>query len=177
MRSVVAINIIIQFYCSRHMVSGRTYSECLDWDECCVFSFTFSPFFFFFFLCMNSNRTWIYCSRTIHVLKNIKNRSFDTIYTFKNYFVTVLSVFNFNDNKLNSNGPQNLQAIGKNKMKVSNCSLFGSVQNNLKSLKDAPESLQKGQVSEANEEEKRKLSLEYNEMLNRGEILWRQIQE
>lgn len=62
-------------------------------------------------------------------------------------------------------------------MKVSNCSLFGSVQNNLKSLKDAPESLQKGQVSEANEEEKRKLSLEYNEMLKRGEILWRQIQE
>lgn len=39
-------------------------------------------------------------------------------------------------------------------MEVSNCSLFGSVQNNLKSLKDAPESLQKGQVSEANEEEK-----------------------
>lgn len=49
-----------------------------------------------------------------------------------------------------------IQAIGKNKMEVSNCSLFGSVQNNLnlKSLKDAPESLQKGQVSEANFEEK-----------------------
>lgn len=28
-----------------------------------------------------------------------------------------------------------------------------------------------------NEEEKKKLSLEYNEMLKRGEILWRQIQE
>ena len=37
----------------------------------------------------------------------IKNRSHDTIHTFKNYFVTVfsVSVFNFNKNKLNPNGP------------------------------------------------------------------------
>ena len=32
---------------------------------------------------------------TVHALKNIKNESHDTIYTFKNYFVTVLSIFSF----------------------------------------------------------------------------------
>ena len=32
---------------------------------------------------------------TVHALKNIKNGSHDTIHTFKNYFTTVLSVFNF----------------------------------------------------------------------------------
>ena len=37
----------------------------------------------------------------------IKNRSHDTIYTFKNYFTTVFSVFNFQfqQNKFYSNGP------------------------------------------------------------------------
>ena len=59
-------------------------------------------FFFFFFLHVNSNLTWIYCLCTVHqclctvhVLKNIKNRSHDTIYTFKNYFATMFSVFSF----------------------------------------------------------------------------------
>ena len=41
---------------------------------------------------------------TIHVLKNIKNGSYDTIYTFKNYFATVFSVFSFSNNKFNPNG-------------------------------------------------------------------------
>ena len=41
---------------------------------------------------------------TVHALKNIKNGSHGTIYTFKNYFATVLSVFSFNNNKLNPNG-------------------------------------------------------------------------
>ena len=36
-----------------------------------------------------------HCAYTIHVLKNIKNGSHDTIYTFKNYFATVFSVFSF----------------------------------------------------------------------------------
>ena len=36
-----------------------------------------------------------YCSCTVYVLKNIKNGSHGTIHTFKNYFVTVLSVFSF----------------------------------------------------------------------------------
>ena len=61
-----------------------------------VFSrLSFLPFFFFFFLRVNSNLTWVYCSCTVYVLKNIKNRSHDTIYTIKNYFVTVFSVFSF----------------------------------------------------------------------------------
>ena len=42
---------------------------------------------------------------TVHVLKNIKNESHDTIHTFKNYFATVFLVFSFNNNKFNSNGP------------------------------------------------------------------------
>ena len=64
----------------------------------------------FFFLRVNSNLTWVHCSRTVqycsctvHVLKNIKNWSHDTIYTFKNYFATVFSVFS--NNKLNPNRP------------------------------------------------------------------------
>ena len=52
-------------------------------------------FFFFFFLCVNSNLILVNCSCTVHVLKNIKNGSHDTIYTFKNYFATVFSVFSF----------------------------------------------------------------------------------
>ena len=58
--------------------------------------------FFIFFLCMNSNLTWIHCLRTVYqclytvyILKNIKNGSHGIIHTFKNYFATVLSVFNF----------------------------------------------------------------------------------
>ena len=39
-----------------------------------------------------------YCAYTVHVLKNIKNRSHDTIHTFKNYFTTIFSVFSFNNN-------------------------------------------------------------------------------
>ena len=38
------------------------------------------------------------------LLKNIKNGSHGTIYTFKNYFATVFLVFNFSNNKFNSNG-------------------------------------------------------------------------
>ena len=41
---------------------------------------------------------------TIHVLKNIKNVSCDTIHTFKNYFATVFSVFSFSNNKFSPNG-------------------------------------------------------------------------
>ena len=36
--------------------------------------------------------TVYHCSNTVYTLKNIKNRSHDTIYTFKNYFATVFSV-------------------------------------------------------------------------------------
>ena len=37
--------------------------------------------------------------------KKIKNGSHDIIHTFKNYFVTVFSVFSFQQNKLYPNGP------------------------------------------------------------------------
>ena len=36
-----------------------------------------------------------HCAYTVHVLKNIKNGSHNTIYTFKYYFATVFSVFSF----------------------------------------------------------------------------------
>ena len=36
-----------------------------------------------------------HCAYTVHVLKNIKNGSHGTIYTFKNYFTTVFFVFSF----------------------------------------------------------------------------------
>ena len=36
-----------------------------------------------------------YCAYTVYVLKNIKNETHDTIYTFKYYFATVFSVFSF----------------------------------------------------------------------------------
>ena len=42
---------------------------------------------------------------TVLALKNIKNGSYYTIHTFKNYFITVLSVFSFSNNKFNPNGP------------------------------------------------------------------------
>ena len=79
-----------------------------------ILAFLVSSFaFFFFFLRVNSNLTWIHClctvhhySRTVYVLKNIKNGSHDTIHAFKNYFATVLSVFSFNNNKFNPNEPQ-----------------------------------------------------------------------
>ena len=60
----------------------------------------FFSFFFFF-------GSWTVTSHvfTVHTLKNIKNGSHDTIHVFKNYFVTILSVFSFSNNKLNPNGP------------------------------------------------------------------------
>ena len=48
---------------------------------------------------------FIYYACTVHVFKNIKNESHDTIHTFKNYFATIFSVFNFSNNKFNPNGP------------------------------------------------------------------------
>ena len=81
----------------------------LDSAESCG-TFSVSRFhFFFFFLHVNSNLTWVHCAgdknhyscivyhcwRTVYALKNIKNRSYGTIHTFKNYFATVLSIFSF----------------------------------------------------------------------------------
>ena len=79
-----------------------------------VFIFTFSAFFFFLpafvdfggqiLLLWTVYALFTHCAYTVHVLKNIKNESHYTIYTFKNYFATVFSVFS--NNKLNPNGPK-----------------------------------------------------------------------
>ena len=102
---------------SRYL-STRKYSKSERYKvTVCIPRFAASTFssFFFFFLRVNSNLTWVHCSRTVqycsytvYVLKNIKIRSHDTIYTFKNYFATVFSVFS--NNKLNPNGPKTKQA-------------------------------------------------------------------
>ena len=52
------------------------------------------------------NRVYIlftHCAYSVHVLKNIKNESHNTIYPFKNYFATMFSVFS--NNKFNPNTP------------------------------------------------------------------------
>ena len=78
-------------------------------------SCVFFVFFFFFLFCPKiftfggqNILLWVlfmHCTYTIHILKNIKNGSHDTIHTFKNYFTIVFSVFSFNNNKLNPNRP------------------------------------------------------------------------
>ena len=68
--------------------------------------FLFFFFFFFFWpafvdfgrqisLVWTVNVLFTYCAVIVYILKNIKNRSHGTIYTFKNYFATVFSVFSF----------------------------------------------------------------------------------
>ena len=70
------------------------------------FSSRFLLFFFFFWLAfVDFGRQYLllwtvytlftHCAYTVHILKNIKNGFHDTIYTFKNYFATVFSVFSF----------------------------------------------------------------------------------
>ena len=70
---------------------------------------------------MKSNLTWVHSAETkitvhtqfitihstVYTLKNIKNGSHGTIHIFKNYFVTVISVFSFSNNKFNPNRPLN----------------------------------------------------------------------
>ena len=87
------------------LIIGSKYAIVTVWiqlNPVARFQFHVFNFFFFFFLRVNSNLTWVHCawdknhySRTVHALKNIKNGSHSTIHTFKNYFTTVLSIFNF----------------------------------------------------------------------------------
>ena len=70
-----------------------------------VFQFTFSTFFFFWPAFVDFGRQYLllwtvyilftHCAYTVYILKNIKKGSHDTIYTFKNYFATVFSIFSF----------------------------------------------------------------------------------
>ena len=61
----------------------------------------------------------VYCSRdpqTSFLTKTlIKNGSHGIIYIFKNYFVTVFSIFNFQQNKLYPNRPL-VSVFGTNKL-------------------------------------------------------------
>ena len=72
--------------------------------------FSVFPFFFFFFItCFRETIITVAAlfmgPTTTLFKKNIKNGSHGTIHTFKNYFATVFSVFNFSKNKLYPNGP------------------------------------------------------------------------
>ena len=63
---------------------------------------------------MRQMSLFTHCFNTVHGTHNhfiqekiyIKNGSHGTIYTFKNYFAIVFSVFSFSNNKFNPNGPQ-----------------------------------------------------------------------
>ena len=51
----------------------------------------------------------MHCSCTVH-------RSHNTIHAFKNYFTTMFSVFNFDNNKFNPNRPKEKE--GKNRRRI-----------------------------------------------------------
>ena len=113
---------------------NETLSVCLGWRLLrCVSISTFSPFFFFFFSCvfspqaatvhvryMNSSHNFwpafheqciraLFTDPKISFFINffIKNGSYGTIYTYKNYFGTVISAisFQFQQNKSYPNRP------------------------------------------------------------------------
>ena len=78
------------------------YSFGLGWKWLKValrFKVFFSP------LRVNSKITWFYCAGDKKHCSHTVHGSHDTIYTFKNYFVTVFSVFSFSNNKFIPNGP------------------------------------------------------------------------
>ena len=73
----------------------------------------FCVFLFFLFL-FSTRFSFQETNFTVHALftgstatlfkKNIKNRLHSTIHTFKNYFITIFSIFSFPQNKLHPNG-------------------------------------------------------------------------
>ena len=71
----------------------------------CAFGFNLilrSRFTFFNFFYVNKSHMGSLFI-TVYILKYIKNRSHDIIYTFKNYFTIILSIFSFSNNKFNPN--------------------------------------------------------------------------
>ena len=102
-------SLVSNTYCDR-LGSASTFIS----SRFLLFFFFFLPAFVDFgrqFLLLWTVYTlFTHCVYTVHVLKNIKNESHDTIYTFKYYFVTVFLIFNFqfsvfNNNKFNPNTP------------------------------------------------------------------------
>ena len=86
--------------------NGYTLRHCDRVHTASMFSSSRFLLFFFFCLYLLTLRDRFYCceqcmhcSYTVYILftylKNIKNGSHDTIYTFKNYFATVFLVFSF----------------------------------------------------------------------------------
>ena len=74
-------------------------------------SFAFAFFSLFFLACVLEETKFavhaLFMGLTVTLLKkNIKNGSHGTIHIFKNYFVTVFSVFSFSKNKLYLNEPE-----------------------------------------------------------------------
>ena len=77
----------------------------------CALMFCVFPFFYFLAVLFDFS---VILVSPMHCLQNpqtslfnnifIKNKLYGTIYRFKNYFVTVFSVFNFQQNKLYLNG-------------------------------------------------------------------------
>ena len=115
---IIIIIIIIIFLLKKKKTWGLvTLCDRLD----SVSTFFASRFLFFFLptfvdfgrqilLFITVYALFTHCVYTVHVLKNIKNESHDTIYTFKYYFATVFSVFSFqfsifSNNKFNPNTP------------------------------------------------------------------------
>ena len=106
-----------QYWSFDWMASKRKIIQCDRLDsaffvESCVFLFFFFPLFYVFqggrrqnLLFMRQMSLFTHCFGTVYALfmeptatllkKYIKNRSHGTIHTFKNYFATVFSVFNF----------------------------------------------------------------------------------
>ena len=95
------------FFKSSHSFTLRCGLDSRFAHSCFVFSF------FFYFLAVLFDFSVIPVG-PMHCLQNpqtslfnnffIKNKLYGTIHTFKNYFVTVFSVFNFQQNKLYLNG-------------------------------------------------------------------------
>ena len=100
--------IFVLYFVSRVVTYYYLLSICLDPDKfSCIWHFAFFFFFFFFMHASQFLETkcivhamFTHYSCTVHRTynhfiqeKNIKNGSHGTIYTFKNYFATVFSVF------------------------------------------------------------------------------------
>ena len=97
------------------IIISKKFMYMFGFNVCAFHVYTF-PFFFFFFwcTCFIVSGDIEHCSRDPQPLyseKNIKNGSYNTIHTFKNYFATVFSVFSFQQNKLYSNEPYMCQAV------------------------------------------------------------------
>ena len=106
---------VIKWYFSERKLIKHLYSYC---EPVWIARFmrlrsTFWVFFFFNawtiksheFTVQRQKLLFTHCSSTVHIFKNIKNGSHNTIHTFKNYFATMFSVFSFSKNKFNPNEP------------------------------------------------------------------------